>query len=519
MLKKCLALLVVFALVIGVVPLGANAQSESARIEAEICRIYSTIQNVTGNWDLSGLCGTMVAYQLYYLGINTSPIILDGNNQYDAYKDMEFTSGGHRIRAYSAEQFDLREALYAVSNGGTKDVYNLLAGFQWTNSWAGQRYGHAVVIYAILNGKVYFCEGFNTPFDKQVGGPSICTIDEFADDYGRWSVFEGLIHFGQKDGTELVQEYSCNAFLLANENAELRSVPSVQQSAVLRTVKAGERLEAVGIYESEDKELYYRVLDSGKSCYIKAEDTKVFSMRYDDVHIRDAQYPEILKRGEEYHINGILVSTHNRTHNVMARILNEMGQEVDCFAIPVEGRYKNLQTSALPYEISFSNLYEGNYTLEISAEIRNHSVRSGKIRTETEKCILEQRPFTVGYSVSYGAEPRTEDAEVKTGWKYEEGKWYYYENGKAHTGWLCSGGVDYYLLEDGSAATGWHEVNGKMRFFSNTGAMRTGWLDDNGAVYYLLSNGVPVTGERTIDGVKHLFGTDGIRVNPAFWEE
>ena len=55
-----------------------------------------------------------------------------------------------------------------------------------------------------------------------------------------------------------------------------------------------------------------------------------------------------------------------------------------------------------------------------------------------------------------------------------------------------------------------------MRFFSDTGAMRTGWLNDHGAIYYLLSNGVPVTGERVIDGVAHTFGTDGIRIEPAF---
>lgn len=519
MFKKCLALLVAFALIIGVVPLGANAQPESARIEAEICRIYSMIRHVTGQWDLSGLCGTMTGYQLYYLGINTTPVILDGNNQYDAYKDMKFTTGGHLVRAYSAEQYSLREALYEVSNGGTKNVYNLLAGFQWTRSWAGQRYGHAVVIYAILDGKVYFCEGFNTPFDKQVGGPSICTIDEFAAEYGQWSVFEGLIHFGQKDGSELTNEYSCNAFVQANGNGELRSVPSVMQSAVLRTVKAGERLEAVGIFENEDKELYYRIMDSGKSCYIKAEDVKLFLLRYDDVQIKDAEYPETLQLGEDYQINGVLVSTHNQTHNVMARIIDEMGREVECFAIPVEGRYKELNTSPLRYEVSFQNLVDGKYILEISAEVRNHFVSNGKIITATENCVLEQRPFTVGFSAPYTIEGQTEPKEGKSGWQYADGKWYYYENGTPHTGWLCSKGVDYYLLEDGSAATGWLEVNGKMRFFSETGAMRTGWLDDEGAIYYLLSNGVAVTGERTIDGVKHLFGTDGIRIDPVLWQK
>lgn len=519
MFKKCLALLVLLAFIIGIVPVSANAQSESTRIQAEIFRIYGLIQQVTGRWDLSGLCGTVTGYQLYYLGINDSPVILDGRDQYDAYKNMEFTTGGHRVRTYSAEAYSLREALYDVSNGGTKDVYNLLAGFQWTRSWAGQRYGHAVVIYAILDGKVYFCEGFNTPFDKQVGGPSICTIDEFASEYGQWSVFEGLIHFGQKDGSELTNEYACNAFVQVNGNGELWSAPSVTQSTVLRTVKPGERLEAVGIFENENKELYYRILDSGKSCYIKVEDVRIFSMRYDDVQIKDAQYPELLKPGENYQINGILKSTHNQTHNVMARIIDEMGREVDCFVVPVDGRYKDLSTSSLRSEINFQNLPIGSYSLEISAEVRNHSVRGGKILAEMEKCILEERVFTVGYSAPDTVETQAEQRETVTGWQYAEGKWYYYENGTPRTGWLCSKGVDYYLLEDGSAATGWLEVNGKMRFFSDTGAMRTGWLDDEGAIYYLLSNGVPATGERTIDGVTHMFGIDGIRIDPVLWQK
>lgn len=517
MFKRCLALAVVFALILVGVPLGANAQSESARIQEDICRIYSTIQSVTGRRDLSGLCGTMVGYQLYYLGVNTTPIILDGNNQYDAYKDLEFTTGGHRVRAYASDSFTLREALCDVSNGGTKNVYNILVGFQWTRSWAGQRYGHAVVIHAILDGKVYFCEGFNTPFDEQVGGPSICTIDEFADDYSSWAAFEGLIYFGQKDGTELAQEYSCNAFVQANKNAELRSVPSAMGSTVARTVKAGERLEAVGIFENENKELYYRILDSGRSCYISTADVKLISMRYDDVQIVDATYPEVLRPGENFTINGKLVSTHNQVHNVMARIVDELGQEKACFPIPVEGRYKELTYSALSYQIDFSHLYPGNYTLQISAEVRNHYAKNAVVMTDTQSCMLEERPFTVGYSAPEVSEGPTQSRQLANGWQFWEGKWYYYENGVAHTGWLCSKGVDYYLLEDGSAATGWQEVNGKMRFFSNTGAMRTGWLDDNGAVYYLLPNGVPATGQRVIDGQTHMFGTDGILVPAEIW--
>lgn len=518
MLKKCLALLVLFAIVLGCFPLGVHAQSESGRIYKQVQSMYGRVQRAAGQWDLSKLCGTKVGYELYYLGITETPLILDGRDQFDAYREKEFTSGGHRVRAYSAYEYSLRDALYAVTNGGTKDVYNILIGFNWTNSAAGRRYGHAVVIHAILDGIMYFSEGFNTAHDNGVGTPSVCTIDAFTADYGRWSSFEGLVWFGQKDLADLSEEYACNAFLQVKTQTDLRDVPSTMQSVTLRTVKQGERLEATGVYKNQNNELYYRVVDSGNSAYVRAEDVMLLSMRYDDVQVQEATYPELLKPGESFTVNGILRSTHNEVHNVKVRILDELGQEQDCFPVPVEGRHKILEDTALNREIDFQHLYPGNYTMEVSAEVRNHYVKNGKVFTETQQCVLVQKTFTVGYQ----AIPVSETIESKTasiGWVYEDGVWRYYQNGEFRTGWFCSGGVDYYLLEDGAAATGWQEINGKMRFFSDTGAMRTGWLDDNGAVYYLLSNGVPVTGERAIDGVKHLFGIDGIRVDPIFWDK
>lgn len=515
MLKKCLALLVLFAIVIGFFPLGVNAQSESERILKDIRSIYSKVQQVTGKWDLSKLCGTKVGYELYYLGITDRPLILDGRDQFDAYKDMEITSGGHPVKTYSAEDYSMREALYAITNGGTKDVYNILIGFQWTRSAAGQRYGHAVVIHAILDGVMYFSEGFNTPFDSGTGTPSVCTIDAFTADYGKWSKFEGLVLFGQKNQADFSEEYSCNAFLQVIEETEAQNVPSTTQSVALRTVKKGERLEATGLFKNQNNELYYRIVDSGKTAYVSADDVNVISMRYDDVQLQDATYPEVLQPGEDFTVNGTLRSTHNEVHNVMVRIIDELGQEQDCFSVPVDGRYKVLEDTALRNEIDFQHLHPGNYTIEVSAEVHNHLALNGKIFMETHKCILAEKTFTVGYE----AIPVSETVETKTvttGWVFEDGLWRYYENGAFRTGWFCSGGVDYYLLEDGAAATGWQEINGKKRFFSDTGAMRTGWLDDNGAVYYLLSNGEPVTGERTIDGVEHTFGTDGILIDPAF---
>ena len=106
------------------------------------------------------------------------------------------------------------------------------------------------------------------------------------------------------------------------------------------------------------------------------------------------------------------------------------------------------------------------------------------------------------------------DQEVQTqlpqdGWHYQDGKWFYYENGAARTGWVCDNGIDYYLQEDGSAATGWLEVNGKLRYFSTTGAMRTGWLNTEEGMFYMLINGEAAKGLRQIGMSLYCFDSEG----------
>lgn len=512
MLKKCLALLVCFAIVIGFFPLGASAQSESDRIMKDIRRIYSKILYATGRTDLTGFCGLMASYQLYYLGVNKYPIVYDGKDQYDAYKNMEYTGGGNRVRAYSAQEYNLQEALYEISNGGTENVYNILVGFQWTNTEAGKIYGHSLVINAILDGVVYFSEGFRTPFDKGLGTPSVCTIEAFASHYNRWTRFEGLIVFGQKEQAEFCEEYTCSAFLETIKDTQTWDNPGTQQSNPLRDVQKGERLEAIALFQNEQKEQFYRIVDSGAVAYVNARDVSVLSLRYDDVQLQNAAYPETLQPGQNFTVNGTLRSTSNQVDSVTVRILDEVGQECGSFPVSVEGHYKVLGNTLLKQIVDFRSLPEGNYTLEISADVTNHYARGGGLFTETENCVLVQHAFTVGQAVAPAVQTLAPKA-ILDGWQYEDGLWRYYENGAVRTGWFCSKGVDYYLLEDGAAATGWQEINGKMRFFTDTGAMRTGWLNDNGVMYYLLSNGVPAVGQRTMNGVDYLFGEDGTLIN------
>ena len=117
---------------------------------------------------------------------------------------------------------------------------------------------------------------------------------------------------------------------------------------------------------------------------------------------------------------------------------------------------------------------------------------------------------------------------VKNGWKKENGKWYYYVDGKKKIGWLKDNNKWYYLDEtgarktgwvkvkskwyylgtDGVMVTGWKKINYKWYYFKETGtegAMTTGWFTDKDGKHYFDENGVLLSGWQTINGKKYYF--------------
>ncbi|CMX46371.1 pneumococcal surface protein PspC, choline-binding form [Streptococcus pneumoniae] len=78
----------------------------------------------------------------------------------------------------------------------------------------------------------------------------------------------------------------------------------------------------------------------------------------------------------------------------------------------------------------------------------------------------------------------------KTGWKQENGMWYFYNtDGSMATGWLEYNGSWYYLNANGAMATGWLEYNGSWYYLNANGSMATGWLKDGDTWYYLEASG------------------------------
>ena len=91
----------------------------------------------------------------------------------------------------------------------------------------------------------------------------------------------------------------------------------------------------------------------------------------------------------------------------------------------------------------------------------------------------------------------TTTSAVKSGWKKESGKWFYYKSGKVLTGWQTIRSKTYYFQKTttagnkGKMLTGWQKSGTKWFYFgtANDGAMKTGWQKLNGKWYYLKKTG------------------------------
>ncbi len=508
----CLALCAV--LLLGALPVQAVSSTKAGQVCQAIADDYSSILRYTNMSSLAGWCGLMASWQMYTLGINSWVVGHHGKDQYDAYENVTVTSGGHRAKAYSARDYSLYEALNAISKNGSFDVYNILVGFQRTSTQLGSVYGHSLVIYAILDGIVYYTEGYNTSMGR-AGVPYQVTIEEFVDYYDDWTVFEGLVVFGRKGYIANCTEYPTNMYARVVQDAPLYTQPcspgtEEAEAEQLRTVPVGERLWINGLWENPQGELYYQVDDSDQPGYILAQYAEPVRFVYEDIGITNAQGPVDLAVGESCKITGRIASEYSTMGAVWMEVTDTKGQVVLNHGLAKLSGVYDLESDTFSRAVKFSYLDAGNYIYNIYADGLNFYVQEGKVVSDYKKIHLVQSIFRVGQPEPFQLEKAVTAQRTLEGWIWQEGTWYYYQDGAPRTGWYCSDGMDYYLKSDGSVTTGWTEINGKLRFFSNTGCMRTGWLQTDEGSMYLMSNGAPATGWRIIDGLSYRFDQKGI---------
>lgn len=290
------------------------------------------------------------------------------------------------------------------------------------------------------------------------------------------------------------------------------SQPAAEDANVIRTVPSGERLYANALCQNDLGEQYYRIAEDGGEYFISAENTEPIWFTDDGLTVSDIALPEQLKAGSGFRVSGTIRSQRSRISGVLIEVTNEMGQIVTGCEIEKSSYMVDLNSDSVNTRVDIRNLPEGNYTYRIYCDVSNCYSAEGRIVENTQRITVDTKNFTIGQADPKAIETMlsTQRRTSKNGWRYEDNKWFYYEDNVCRTGWFCYEGVDYYLQEDGSAATGWQEINGKMRYFSQTGAMRIGWLNTPEGTYYMLSNGAPASGAVQIDNQQYLFNEQGI---------
>lgn len=383
----------------------AAAPTTKSEVEQQLTRTYKRAKALWGRSSFDGYCGAFVSTQLYVMGITDTMVGYNGNDQYDAFCYKTVTGGGYRVKAYPASRYSLRDALNAITKNGTKDVYNILVGFQKTRSSLGQRYGHACVIHAIIDGKVYFMESYDA-YIKGVryreGTPICLTIDQYADYYASTTTkLDGVIYFGLKDYAGQCKSYTSNFAAEAIGDAQLWSQPCEDTldhcSTKAGTVAAGQVLTIEGLYLNTEGEYWYQVAGE-TTAFVRAEHIKMTQLLFDDVTAANVYAPTVLQRGRSFNIKGTVLAQSNSIYTIRAQVYRMDGEklvQIISATDVVEAKSYILDKSALSKQLTFRKLPVGQYRYELAAVVGNHYVENGQIQIGWETVDLLSADFQV----------------------------------------------------------------------------------------------------------------------------
>lgn len=512
MVNKLMALVLCCVLLLCALPLTGQAATfeEKEALKKATKESYVNSLATAGKESFNGFCGMMTSNQLWHMGINPGLLSADGNKQYDLYSAMKKTNAGYYICSYSAEEYTLERALNVISRNGTKDVYNLLVGFDWTNTPSGEKYGHAVVINGILDGKVYFVESFYTALGGEEGNVVVCTIPEFAAMFEDWTLFEGVIHFAGKEYIDSCKEYPTDLFVRARFSMELRSQPCLVGAdgcKAQRTVSAGERLRVTAVLKNPDGEWYYRVEDGQQIGYLVADTAVLYRTNAEDITMEPFTMDLPDEDGDDLQISGIVQAENTLIGAVEIAVADESGQVVSKCRRITDSLTVDLRD--LNDELDLSQLEDGAYTVTVRAETAAAYISMGQLRYSNKITLLGQQTLLIGEAEAPSRSRAASLREEKDGWYWENGTWYLYKNNEPQTGWIRDGGVRYYLQADGSVTTGEAQIDGKTYHFSATGALHVGWVSSGFDTGYILPDGTTAYGWQIINGSRYFFDTEG----------
>ena len=397
---RVVSLILAVILVVSV-PVSTDAAASAKEIEQRIIRIYNQAKIQCGRNSFDGYCATLVNAELYLMGITYTVGRGNGNELYEAYAGLSVTDAGYYVDAYPASRYSLQEALDAITDGGTRDAYDILVGFQQTKSSAGRRFGHACVIHAILDGTVYFLESYDVVLNGRrypEGAPISCSIQEFVRYYESTTVsFDGVVHFSEEEYSDLCRRYPADLRVTATGGA-LWSQPCEARvddsSELVRNLRSGEELRVTGLYLNTEGEYWYEVGDG----FVRPGKTQLVELRYDDITVTSPTAPTVLRQGKGFQVKGQIQSGANLIYTVRAQVfeVGEAGEtQVLSATETVESEAYTLDGSRISSDLAFRTLTPGHYRYDLAVIVANHYLSNGQLQIAWETVKVWSAEFRV----------------------------------------------------------------------------------------------------------------------------
>ena len=403
---RVISLLLAIAMTLLLIPAPATVTAVAttpSEIQQQMRNAYKAALRGSGYSSFNGHCGGFVSWQTYTLGIDKRVYAANGNDQYNLYSAMDKTTGGYSVKTYPASKYSLLDALNAISLNGTQDVYNMIVGFQKTNTVAGQRYGHALFVHAIIDGIVYFMECY----DSSVGGRYYaegqaisCTIEQFAAYYDRWTVFEGVVYFGLKTYADVCTRYSCNMKAMAVADGyiyEEPGDPGVNEPEAVDTLVSGQWHTVTSLLKTPNGKYWYEIQVNGQFRYVEAEALTMGSLDTSGLALSGLKAPGALRKGYGFTMSGTIQSESVKIRDVRVSVYAADALDVPLFsaAMDINGKSASLSKSQLNNALTFRKLPVGTYVLHIDAALEIQLLEEGQVETRVEQVNLWDGQFMV----------------------------------------------------------------------------------------------------------------------------
>lgn len=542
-MKKCVLMLAAFFLLAALVtPTRVDAASADKiqQIQQQITTTYRTALRRSGIGSFNGWCGSLVNWQTLLLGIDQQMYGCDGKNQYDMYRNMDTTTGGYRIKTYSASEYTLLSALNEITKNGTVDAYNILVGFERTNTEMGSIYGHAMLIHAILDGQVYFMECYSTSLGGQYwaeGAPISCSIETFCDYYNAWTVFDGIAYFGVKNYADTCEEYPASMYALVQEDVAVYSEPNdpglYEAQPTGQTLAAGQAAVITSLLKTPGGDYWY-ALDN-REAYVPADSLSTIAPYYGDVTVQNLSIPEALRQYSGFGIRGNVTAANCRLETVEVIVYDaNVGPDTPSLSATLEsdGAELNLNTWKLSREMLFYTLPAGTYRIAIRAQISSYVLEDDTLSQHTRKQTLWHSEFQIvpGWdeyvTVSFdgrGGQPEIAQTVTAAGSPLSTLPQATME-GKVFLGWsldpegtlpvsketVMLNNITLYAqwAEGGESFSGWRNTNGNWVLYAD-GVPQAGWIQQGKLTLYQLPGGSRAQGWHYIEDAWHYFTPTG----------